>query len=171
MRENQTQGDEASAEGHGQSDTPAAAARMAMVCRATRRAASNELPAARRAPAARVGLHQTLATSRETVHTIQMLWHERTPVPTTDPRGVKTPALPCPRPPQFPRYRATRCRAPRTSSCPEEHCIKARRSPAASHLFQTACRQTHQGEVIPSLSLEVVQRASNLVIQGLRLTH
>ena len=91
VRENQTQGDEASAEGHGQSDTPAAAARMAMVCRATRRAASNELPAARRAPAARVGLHQTLATSRETVHTIQMLWHERTPVPTTDPRGVGRP--------------------------------------------------------------------------------
>ena len=91
VRENQTQGDEASAEGHGQSDTPAAAARMAMVCRATRRAASNELPAARRAPAARVGLHQTLATSRETVHTIQMLWHERTPVPTTDPRGLGRP--------------------------------------------------------------------------------
>ena len=51
-----------------QSTIPAAAARWAMLCRAIRTA--TRLRVAARTPAARVGLHQTLANSRETIHTI-----------------------------------------------------------------------------------------------------
>ena len=70
---------------------------------------------AARTPAARVGLHQTLANSRETIHTI--------------PRNALARARPAPieqfqlepgraRPPRLPKHRATRCRAPRASCCP-----------------------------------------------------
>ena len=73
---------------------------------------------AARTPAARVGLHQTLANSRETIHTI--------------PRNALARARPAPieqfplepgraRPPRLPKHRATRCRAPRASCCPSTH--------------------------------------------------
>lgn len=48
---------------------PAAATRTTVVCRATRR--TLHCWSTRRTPAARVGLHQTLATSRETIHPTQ----------------------------------------------------------------------------------------------------
>ena len=48
-----------------------------MVCRAIRRTAQSR--AARRTPAARVGLHQTLANSRETIHTIPKCIGTRAP--------------------------------------------------------------------------------------------
>ena len=51
-----------------QSTIPAAATRWAMLCRAIRTATQWRVAA--RTPAARVGLHQTLANSRETIHTI-----------------------------------------------------------------------------------------------------
>ena len=85
-----------------------------MVCRAIRRTAQSR--AARRTPAARVGLHQTLATSRETIHTIPKCSGTHAPNPTHDKTWPKSGDV---RPPQLPRHRATRCRAPRASSCPE----------------------------------------------------
>ena len=81
-----------------------------MLCRAIRTATRW---VAARTPAARVGLHQTLANSRETIHTI--------------PRNALARARPAPifstgtgraRPPRLPKHRATRCRAPRASCCP-----------------------------------------------------
>ena len=69
-----------------------------------------------RTPAARVGLHQTLATSRETIHTIPKCSGTNAPNPTHDKTWPKSGDV---RPPQLPRHRATRCRAPRASSCPE----------------------------------------------------
>ena len=99
-----------------QSTIPAAAARRAMLCRAIRTATQWRVAA--RTPAARVGLHQTLANSRETIHTI--------------PRNALARARPAPieqfqlepgraRPPRLPKHRATRCRAPRASCCPSTH--------------------------------------------------
>ena len=95
---------------------PAAATRTTVVCRATRR--TLHCWRTRRTPAARVGLHQTLANSRETIHTI--------------PRNALARARPAPieqfqlepgraRPPRLPKHRATRCRAPRASCCPSTH--------------------------------------------------
>ena len=107
-----------------------------MVCRAIRRTAQSR--AARRTPAARVGLHQTLATSRETVHTIPKCSGTHAPNLTHAKAWLTSGDV---RPPQLPRHRTTRCRAPRASSCPEGNSTKTRRSPAASQEESEAGRR------------------------------
>ena len=77
-----------------------------MLCRAIRTATRW---VAARTPAARVGLHQTLANSRETIHTIPRCLGTRAP----GSMGTRRT-----RPPRLPKHRATRCRAPRASCCP-----------------------------------------------------
>ena len=95
-------------------DGLAAAARQAMLCRATRRSSNSKKNRPRQAPAARVDLHRTLATSRETIHPTNRSGTPSALVPPSDPFAEVTSNEPR-------RRAAAECRdpEPRAAARPE----------------------------------------------------
>ena len=107
-----------------QSDTPAAAAREPWCAGPSDARTRPE----RRARATDARCTRWLAPdacdeSRNSSHNSEMLRHARTGTRTPDNHPENRSSAErrdrCARPPQLPRHRATRCRAPRASSCPE----------------------------------------------------
>ena len=129
-----------------QSDNPAAAARMAMVCRAIRRVAPivNDEHAASNAHCTRRLPPDACDESRNNSHNPPKNPSART---RTEPRRNRGTAAGGCR--SCREHRVTRCRAPRASSCPNRCTASTRRSPAASEADMGRADDAQASRLLP----------------------